>query len=514
MNGMSDSYNEFKRQLLASNKVVIFLDYLIQDGFSYQQATKFLRLLYKDSDFFLLNPNAEIDSWLFVHLKIIFVPFIEINLRPFGIFINLISPIQLHNFIKMKLGIELGDIDIQRVIDELSDFGLVKLVNGGYCFPIHHLLKHIKRIKYIEETSLMLNQVLNSYKTGKRHLTHVLNYAYDSTLNILKTLKIDEEKVITLRYGLKNGDRLILESIGQLMGLTRERVRQIESAALHRLRHPTRLNRLKTSYYLILNSNKGNLLIPKNISHIHLNSIVLLFHILGVPFYEVDEGLIIGAELLPADCFNKTMLWNKKVDSKMIHEQLNQIGCWWVGDEDTKWIIENVQIILQKKQLKIHRIYLALKDLGKPSHFSEIALKHNEIFPEYHNTEHNIHATLCMYPDLIVWTGKMGIYALPEWGFERPKMGLYETCYEIVSKRYNDTGKPVEYSFVQSQIHKYRKLVNPNSVFFACYLNDSIDITADKKLLPTGREKAVFIDTEEDYERIEEKLKEFENSFS
>ncbi len=208
------------------------------------------------------------------------------------------------------------------------------------------------------------------------------------------------------------------------------------------------------------------------------------------------------------------MLWNKEVDSQMILEQLSIIGCWWVGNEDVKWLIKNVQVILQRKQLRIHRIYIALKALDKPSHFSEIALKHNEVFPDYNNTEHNIHAALCMYPNHVVWTGVMGIYALPEWGYERPKIGLLETCYEIVRKRYNETGRPVEYSFVQSQIHKYRRLVNPNSVSFSCYFNDAIDITHDKKLLPAEREKAVFIDTEEDYEKIEEKLKEFEDGFS
>lgn len=45
-----------------------------------------------------------------------------------------------------------------------------------------------------------------------------------------------ERRVITLRHGLDGGPELTLEAIGQILGVTRERVRQVESKALSKLR--------------------------------------------------------------------------------------------------------------------------------------------------------------------------------------------------------------------------------------------------------------------------------------
>jgi len=62
----------------------------------------------------------------------------------------------------------------------------------------------------------------------------------------LKTLAPREEIILRLRFGLTpDGEDLTLEEIGQRMGMTRERVRQIEVRALAKLRHPERASQLK-----------------------------------------------------------------------------------------------------------------------------------------------------------------------------------------------------------------------------------------------------------------------------
>ena len=79
------------------------------------------------------------------------------------------------------------------------------------------------------------------------------NPADEATHNLLRqhinealtNLPAREAKVLKLRYGLEDGQVYTLEEVGRKMGVTRERVRQIESQALARLRHPTTRRKLR-----------------------------------------------------------------------------------------------------------------------------------------------------------------------------------------------------------------------------------------------------------------------------
>ena len=63
--------------------------------------------------------------------------------------------------------------------------------------------------------------------------------------SILSTLTEKEQKVISMRYGLDDGEEKTLEEVGSEFNVTRERIRQIEAKALRKLRHPSRSKRLK-----------------------------------------------------------------------------------------------------------------------------------------------------------------------------------------------------------------------------------------------------------------------------
>jgi len=63
--------------------------------------------------------------------------------------------------------------------------------------------------------------------------------------DVLSTLTTREKKVLQLRFGLEDGRSRTLEEVGQVFGVTRERIRQIEAKALRKLRHPSRSKKLK-----------------------------------------------------------------------------------------------------------------------------------------------------------------------------------------------------------------------------------------------------------------------------
>jgi RNA polymerase primary sigma factor len=66
-----------------------------------------------------------------------------------------------------------------------------------------------------------------------------------STEQVLKTLTFREEKVIKMRFGLEDGTARTLKEIGESFAVTRERIRQIETAALRKLQRGTRTHELR-----------------------------------------------------------------------------------------------------------------------------------------------------------------------------------------------------------------------------------------------------------------------------
>ena len=62
---------------------------------------------------------------------------------------------------------------------------------------------------------------------------------------VLHTLTPRERRVLIIRFGLEDGQSRTLEEIGQSLGVTRECIRQIESKALRKLRHPSQSRKLK-----------------------------------------------------------------------------------------------------------------------------------------------------------------------------------------------------------------------------------------------------------------------------
>jgi RNA polymerase primary sigma factor len=87
---------------------------------------------------------------------------------------------------------------------------------------------------FIEDSDVEAPSDAASFTMLQEQLTEVLN-----------TLNDRERKVIQLRFGLQDGHPRTLEEVGREFGVTRERIRQIESKTLSKLRHPNRSSALR-----------------------------------------------------------------------------------------------------------------------------------------------------------------------------------------------------------------------------------------------------------------------------
>jgi RNA polymerase primary sigma factor len=87
---------------------------------------------------------------------------------------------------------------------------------------------------FIQDDEVPAPDETATYNLLREHLDVVLN-----------GLPPREVRILQLRYGLLDGQAYTLEEVGRKMGVTRERVRQIEAQALSRLRHPAIRRRLR-----------------------------------------------------------------------------------------------------------------------------------------------------------------------------------------------------------------------------------------------------------------------------
>ncbi|HUF39082.1 MAG TPA: sigma-70 family RNA polymerase sigma factor [Anaerolineales bacterium] len=89
-----------------------------------------------------------------------------------------------------------------------------------------------------DEGESMLGDFIEDQESPAPDETASYNLLKEHLDSVLDTLPPREVRVLQLRYGLIDGKTCTLEEVGRKMGVTRERVRQIEAQALRRLRHP------------------------------------------------------------------------------------------------------------------------------------------------------------------------------------------------------------------------------------------------------------------------------------
>lgn len=293
-------------------------------------------------------------------------------------------------------------------------------------------------------------------------------------------------EVVQSREGFNGGEPQTLAEIGVRLGVTRERVRQLEATFWERLSpDPVKVAnpRLESRF-------RPNLLRPFVVGLV--TEIMRRRGSLVLDSQSPQDGLItfvarcVGLSPIEIPSTNLAILGTTNTDNLAINQNapsldLAEIAKW--VDGYTNLSKEDVSVIachaaehrLQKSN-KAQGVYLALKHIGKPAHFSEIADVYNTLFPDDPSTEHNVHAVLTREQQQqgIVWIGIKGTYALKEWGYERPSIGLYDAVADIVQRIHERGGNPVSGDVIRAEIGKYRRVLNPDSIQMAIDLNPRI----------------------------------------
>ena len=113
---------------------------------------------------------------------------------------------------------------------------------------IHEMQKELDNInKEGIKKKIYLDLTMDGYEMVKAKPvdTHSDKSPEDSVKNLLSTLTEKEAAVLIHRYGLLGHSSKTLENTGTLIGNTRERVRQLQSKALKKCRHPNRKDLVK-----------------------------------------------------------------------------------------------------------------------------------------------------------------------------------------------------------------------------------------------------------------------------
>lgn len=324
-----------------------------------------------------------------------------------------------------------------------------------------------------------------------------------------------EQQVLTRRFGLSGEDAQTLEMIGQQFGVTRERVRQIETGGIKKLRkidaNRGHLKQVENVLHQVLHQHGGVMeqehLLDNVLDHRRESAqqrAILVFLIERLLSEKLDrfhhaEHFHPSWKLVTADHSAVEKLLNQLVSvveshGEPIEEELLIAKALEELDEDIhERIIRSHLRISRKLKQNIFghwgkagwnsitpkrmndKIYLVLKHMGKPMHFTEIAEKINELAFD-HKTAYpaTVHNELIL-DEKYVLVGR-GIYALAEWGYEPGVVA------DVISRVLEKRAEPMSREAIVEEVLKQR-MVGKSTVHLALMNKDRFAKTDDGKFI-------------------------------
>ena len=387
--------------------------------------------------------NSENDQW-FISRATLLRWLISINIRLARIGITQISEKHWRNTLSSIRLEGQWSTTPEAVVEFGSRLCLVQdsRFTGGVVFPLAAVLSRIPEHRFgIDDLHVLLTPFFNTHRDQDP-----LNTTVDKFLHAHFPERIVD--IIKGREGLNGQNVATLAELGSHLGLSRERVRQIGAKFWKAITPPFHSRDRTTGHRL-----------RKELMHIFLSDLVrrrgglvwqptdaafpyrvFIAKCLGLPIWhhpQIDILVAGSDQNNPISVLLSKSLQITELSTPLeaFRQQMASLACGLI-DHD---IISLTEFAIQRQRAglnKIERVYLALRAIGQPAHYREVAKKYNTIFPEDKSSDRNIHAALNRRELGIVWVGRRGTFALEEWGFRQPEKGLYETVTDIVIAEY------------------------------------------------------------------------------
>ena len=359
---------------------------------------------------------------------------------------------------------------------------------------------HINRLKMAFENQENIDNsggILDSIMESEQAAALTEFSPEQLTLELFAALKERERDILDLRYGLTESKKRTLDAIGKKLGLTRERVRQVEKESVNTLKkgkfsdtHRKAMDIVKKAvadhggvfaeYALI-----SHLLVGDK-SDKQVNALIFLLELFE-DLYKLKESdtyhpawHVKDFEIKKLDDFHKEVNFfleksGEPIDIEKLKEKFRSTE---VHKKDPEYftdeVIENLLNITRKIQANPFggyglshwraiqpkdvgdKAYLVLKHYGKPEHYSKITERINKHkFDDRTAYKETVHNELIMDPRFVL-VGR-GIYALSEWGYSK---GVVSDVIEEVLKEANE---PLERNKIVEEVMK-RRMVKRNTV--------------------------------------------------
>lgn len=473
-----------------NNKLLLDEFFTLEEVFSLEQflcqedVEKIRPLIIADQRFITVNSSLDgIQYWISKRSLLSWL--ISLNIYLVLNEKHQISYLELCRFINELSCVDNIENMTKNIVQFGQKYGLINpsLAADTFIFPLTNILAI--RSKYSKDIK---NMLLNDIPEDLNQ-EWFLNY---SSLGAAQELLSDYTPriryIIKAREGLLTGSKLTLEKVAQTLNevspLSRERIRQIESKFWRSVQHNLYIKKNVERLILDIIRKGGSLLIAGNSPESKAR--LFITKLADVPVFKIesDDLFLIGISPEWIEEFNSIL-------KKCYYSNPTGIAMQLASTPKIN-LIKNDLYVIAKEIFKKHKtrltksekVLITLKNIGKPSHYSEVAEVYRSLFPDDIISDHSIHAILGRNDKNIVWIGIRGTYALAEWGYERPSETLFNTITKIVNNTYQKTQKPVPFRVIAAEIGKYRKVVNQASLTIASYCNKELKQVSSGYFIP------------------------------